>query len=90
MARVKRGNRTLRIHDAAVSNYLKQGYDQIDDTGKVLKKATGGRMVTLPEHNKALDEVEKLKTENVKLREEYDLLHKEVDKMKKETKKEGK
>lgn len=90
MAKVKRGNRTLKINDAAVSNYLKQGYDQIDDKGKVLKKATGGRVVTLAEHNKALDEVERLKVENAKLREEYNLLQKEIDKLKKEEKKEGK
>lgn len=80
MAKVKRGNRTLKVNDAAVPNYLKQGYDQIDDTGKVLKKATGGRMVTLAEHNKALDEVEKLKAENAKLKDEVKKLKDEIKK----------
>lgn len=77
MAKVRRGNRTLKVSEAAINNYLKQGYDQIDEKGNVIRKATGGRMVTLAEHNKALDEVEKLKEENIKFKDEIKKLKKE-------------
>lgn len=68
MAKVKKLNRVLTVGDEAVDFYLKQGYDQIDETGKIIKHATGGRMVTIGEYNKLLAENEKLKKENRKLK----------------------
>ncbi|NUJ19287.1 hypothetical protein FKN04_22400 [Bacillus glycinifermentans] len=63
MAKVKKQNRVLEVADAAVPGYLKRGYDQVDDSGKVVQRATGGRMVPLSEYNKALDEIESLKAQ---------------------------
>ncbi|PCK17725.1 hypothetical protein CEY02_19560 [Bacillus pumilus] len=63
MAKVKKHNRVLKVADAAVSGYLKRGYDQVDENGKVVRRATGGRTVALLEHNKALDEIESLKAQ---------------------------
>lgn len=61
MAKVKKSNRILTVNDNAVETYLQRGYDQIDDKGKVIKRATGGRMVPLSEHNAVLDQLEELK-----------------------------
>lgn len=63
MAKVKKHNRVLKVADAAVSGYLKRGYDQVDENGKIVQRATGGRTVALLEHNKALDEIESLKSQ---------------------------
>jgi len=63
MAKVKKANRILTVSETEVNKYLQQGYDQIDDKGKVIKRATGGRMVPIAEYNRVLDENEKLKAE---------------------------
>ena len=63
MAKVKKANRILTVSETEVNKYLQQGYDQIDDKGKVIKRATGGRMVPIAEYNKVLEENEKLKAE---------------------------
>lgn len=60
--KVKRRNRVLIVEKFEVESYLKQGYDEVDAvTGEVIERATGGRTVSLAEHNKVLDELEKLK-----------------------------
>ena len=61
MAKVKKANRVLTVDESVVESYLKDGYDQIDEKGEVVKRATGGRTVSLAEHNKVLDELEGLK-----------------------------
>lgn len=61
MAKVKKANRVLTVQGNEVTSYLKEGYDQIDENGEVLKRATGGRNVSLAEHNKVLDELDELK-----------------------------
>lgn len=63
MAKVRRDNRILTISETEVNKYLQQGYDQIDDKGKVIKRATGGRTVPIAEYNRVLEENEKLKAE---------------------------
>ncbi|UYG93191.1 hypothetical protein [Cytobacillus firmus] len=68
MAKVKKLNRVLTVEDSAVPSYLKAGYDEIDEKGEVVKRATGGRTVSIAEYNKVLDEVESLKAENKKLK----------------------
>ena len=59
--KVKRRNRVLTVDKYDVNTYLQQGYDQLDDAGKVAKRATGGRTVSLAEHNKALEKIDELK-----------------------------
>lgn len=61
MALVKRENRVLTVHDDIVHTYLIEGYDQIDSEGSIVKRATGGRNVSLVEYNKLLDELDKLR-----------------------------
>ncbi len=61
MPKMKKGNRILDIDAGRVDAYLKQGYDQVDDAGKIVKRATGGRSISLQEHNKILAELENLK-----------------------------
>lgn len=61
MAKVKKSNRVLTVNDNAVETYLARGYDQVDDKGKIIRRATGGRTVPLTEHNKVLDQLEELK-----------------------------
>lgn len=68
MARVKRLNRVLTVPDEVVGKYLKEGYDQIDDKGEVIKRATGGRFVSIAEYNKVVEELEKTKAEIKKLK----------------------
>lgn len=84
MAKVKKLNRVLTVSDEAVNGYLRDGYDQIDESGKVLKRATGGRTVAIGEHNKALDKIEALETEVKELKAEL----KKAKKAEKDTKKE--
>lgn len=59
--KIRKKNRILHVEAGRLAGFLNQGYDQIDDEGKVVKLATGGRTVSLPEHNKVLEELEKLK-----------------------------
>lgn len=68
MAYVKKANRVLTVSKEAVSSYLKDGYDEIDEKGEVIKRATGGKTVSLAEYNKALEENETLKSEIKKLK----------------------
>lgn len=75
MAKVRKGNRVLTIAENAVDVYLKRGYDQVDEKGKVVKLATGGKKVSLVEFNKVKkeninlkDEIEELKKENATLK----------------------
>lgn len=60
MAKVKKRNRVLTVNDQSVASYLKEGYDQVDDKGKILKPATGGKSVTLKEYNAALQKIKEL------------------------------
>lgn len=60
MAKVRKKNRILTVSESAVASYLKEGYDQVDESGKIVSRATGGKTVSLTEYNKALDKIEKL------------------------------
>lgn len=77
---VRKNNKVLNIEDTRLESYLLQGYDQIDKSGNIVAKATGGRMVSLAEHNKVLDELEALK----KSPADTDKLQNEIEELKKE------
>lgn len=66
MARVKKENRILTVEETEVQSFLNRGYDEVDEKGKVIRRATGGRMVSLAKYNQALEEIEKLKKELAK------------------------
>lgn len=76
MAKVKKANRVLTVDESVVPSYLKDGYDQVDDKGKVIKRATGGRTVSISEYNTVAKELEELKAENKKLKAENTKLKK--------------
>lgn len=84
MAKVKKLNRVLTVSDEAVNSYLRDGYDQIDESGNVLKRATGGRTVPIGEHNEALDKIETLEAEVKKLKAELKKAKKDEKDSKKE------
>lgn len=89
VVKVRKGNRILDIDEGRLSAHLQQGYDQIDSEGKVVKRATGGRSVSLAEHNVVVDELEKLKSvdlakENEDLTKENKALKAKVTKLEKE------
>ena len=61
--KVKRLNKVLNIEKDFLATYLNDGYDQINDEGKIIKRATGGRNISVAEHNKALDKIDELEAE---------------------------
>jgi len=76
LAKVKKLNRVLTVNDNAVNSYLKEGYDQIDEKGKIIKLATGGKTISVAMYNEILEEIKELKEENKKLKDEIKKLKK--------------
>lgn len=63
MPKVKRLNKILDVSEASLPSYLKDGFDQINEEGEVIQRATGGRTVSLAEYNQALDRIKELEAE---------------------------
>ncbi|MDA1582115.1 hypothetical protein [Bacillus cereus group sp. TH228LC] len=61
--KVKRLNKVLNIDKDFLPSYLNDGFDQINDEGKIIKRATGGRNISVQEYNQALDKIESLEEE---------------------------
>lgn len=95
---VRLANRTLTVHKSRVKSYLARGYDEVNEAGEVITRATGGKTITVQEHNKALDKIEELegqladledtdaealKKENAALKGKITKLEKELDANKK-------
>jgi hypothetical protein len=68
VVKVRKQNRILDVPASRLEAFLQQGYDQIDEKGKVIRRATGGRTVPLAEYNKVVEELEKTKAELAKLK----------------------
>lgn len=81
--KIRKKNRILHVETGRLNGFLNQGYDQIDEQGNVVKLATGGRTVSLPEHNKVLKELQSLK-ENQGDAEELNKVLAENEELKKE------
>ena len=60
MLRIKRRNRELLIDDRDKTTYLNDGYDVIDDKGRIVEPATGGKTISYAEH---LAEINALKAQ---------------------------
>ncbi|WMY18273.1 hypothetical protein P3F89_27525 (plasmid) [Bacillus tropicus] len=58
--KVKRLNKVLNIEKDFLPSYLNDGFDQINDDGKIIKRATGGRNISVQEYNQALDKIDEL------------------------------
>ncbi|MFA2694788.1 hypothetical protein [Bacillus mycoides] len=83
VVKVKRLNKTLNIDKDRLDSYLLDGYDQIDEAGEIITRATGGRNVSLAEFNGVLAEKDVLAVENEKLKSENSKLKAENSKLKK-------
>lgn len=77
MIKVKKGNKVVQIQESVLPYYLKNGFDQIDEEGKIVKRATGGKNVSVAEYNKALDAVKQLNAENENLKSDENLINME-------------
>ncbi len=66
--KVKRLNKVLNIEKDFLASYLNDGFDQINDEGKILKRATGGRAISVQEHNLVLDKIGELEAELAELK----------------------
>ncbi|PGX01669.1 hypothetical protein COE40_19060 [Bacillus cereus] len=66
--KVKRLNKVLNIEKDFLPSYLNDGFDQINEDGKIIKRATGGRNISVQEHNQALDKIDKLEAELAELK----------------------
>ncbi|HFK1685274.1 TPA: hypothetical protein ACGXND_005241 [Bacillus tropicus] len=66
--KVKRLNKVLNIDKDFLPSYLNDGFDQINDEGKIIKRATGGRNISVQEYNQALDKIDALEEENAELK----------------------
>ncbi|PFO79964.1 hypothetical protein COJ87_05985 [Bacillus cereus] len=66
--KVKRLNKVLNIDKDFLASYLNDGFDQINDEGKIIKRATGGRNISVQEYNQALDKIDALEEKVAELR----------------------
>lgn len=83
VVKVKKLNKTLHIDEGRLDSYLLDGYDQINEVGAIITRATGGRNVSLAEFNAVLAEKDQLTAENEKLKSENSKLKAENSKLKK-------
>lgn len=89
--KIRKKNRVLQVSEGRLAGFLNQGYDQIDEDGNVVKRATGGRTVSLPEYNKVVEELETANAELEALRAiglgaELETAKKEVESLKEKVK----
>lgn len=61
LVKLRKGNRVINVDAQFLNNYLLRGYDQIDNDGKVIRYATGGKTVQINEYNKVVTELKELK-----------------------------
>ncbi|PEQ84188.1 hypothetical protein [Bacillus cereus] len=66
--KVKRLNKVLNIDKDFLASYLNDGFDQINDEGKIIKRATGGRNISVQEYNQALDKIDALEAKIAELK----------------------
>ncbi|MGH0601148.1 hypothetical protein [Bacillus mycoides] len=66
--KVKRLNKVLNIDKDFLTSYLNDGFDQINEEGEILKRATGGRNISVQEYNQALDKIDALEAEIAELK----------------------
>lgn len=76
--KMRKGNRVIHVNEGRVNSFLAQGYDQINEKGEIVKRATGGRTVNIAEYNAVVEELEALKKENATLKAKITKLEKEA------------
>ena len=80
MKLIRRGNVELSVADEMLQHYLNQGYNEIDDKGKIINSGTPNNFTDL---KRVYSELEK---ENTKLKEKVDVLTKQVESLNNELK----
>jgi hypothetical protein len=79
---LRKANRVITVAEELADGYLVRGYDQIDKNGKVVKEATGGKTVSVAEHNKLKAQLrEAEKNQDGKAQERIAELEDELKKM---------
>ena len=66
--KMRKGNKVIHVDEGRVNSFLAQGYDQINERGEIVKRATGGRTVNIAEYNAVVEKLEALKKENAVLK----------------------
>lgn len=61
--KIRKGNKVKYVDAGRLNVYLNQGFEQIDEQGNVIKRATGGAFIPIAQYNQLLEENEKLKAE---------------------------
>lgn len=86
--KVRKGNKIRYVETGRLNAFLNQGYEQINEDGDVIKRATGGATVPIAKYNALLEQVEsagggddKLKKENATLKKENTALKAEIAKL---------
>ena len=74
--KMRKGNRVIHVEEGRVNSFLAQGYDQVNEKGEIVKRATGGRTVNIAEYNMVVEELEALKKENATLKAKITKLEK--------------
>lgn len=77
---MRKGNRVIHVAEGRVNSFLAQGYDQVNEKGEIVKRATGGRTVNIAEYNVVVEELEVLKKENAALKAKIAKLEKGANK----------
>lgn len=62
-----KGNKAYVVDEKSKASYLAQGYDIVDDKGKIIERSPQST-VKYAEYEKVVAENEKLKAENAKLK----------------------
>lgn len=70
MAIMQRLNKQIKVQDTDVDKYLGLGYDEINSDGKVVKNATGNKVVSVEEYNKLKEELNAYKAKKNKQNKE--------------------
>lgn len=76
--KMRKGNKVIHVEASRVDSFLAQGYDQVNEKGEIIRRATGGRTVNIAEYNAVVEELETLKATKIKeLTAEIEALKKE-------------
>ncbi len=78
-------NKVYTITESEQNFYKQQGYDIVNDEGKVIERGAG-KSISYEEYIKLKDELDPLKDENQVLKEENEKLKEENKKLKSENK----
>ncbi len=82
MPKMRKANRVINVEKNSVSGYLARGYEQISDNGEIEKYATGGKNISVAEHNKVVAQLDKFKQAKVSSPEDAEKIQDLTDEVK--------